>query len=273
MRPIQIDGAHRFDFTAEGSSFPVYRDGSGPGVLILHELPGMTEPCIRLAERVMNAPPGFTVYLPLFFGRPGQRSDTLGLAHVTSLCVRHEFECFATDKSGHLSRWLRALCGRMRQECGGSGVGAIGMCLTGGIILSVMIDDHVLVPVVSQPALPFHEIPLPGGPSSDARKRALGIDAAELAIAKQRAEGAPILGYRFKSDTKCPAERFQTLREVFGGSFHGTEIGTGPSNPGNIPDGSHSVLTDAFRDEPGHPTRQALDEILAQFAARLPARN
>src|SRR5689334_7192053 len=127
--PIHIDAQHRFMFSDEGIDHWVYRDGNGPGVLILHELPGMTPKCIELAERVMNR--GYTVYLPLFFGEPGDDSSFQGAIHVTALCVRHEFECFATEKTSPVSKWLRALCRQMKQECGGAGVGAIGMCITG----------------------------------------------------------------------------------------------------------------------------------------------
>ena len=264
---IHIDDAHRFLFESEGMSFQVYKDGEGPGVLILHELPGMTRGCIELADRIMRE--GFTVYLPLLFGDPYDDNNVKGLAHVTAMCVRHEFECFATDKTSHLSIWLRALCARMNRECPGKGVGAIGMCVTGGLILSVMIESSVLVPVMSQPATPMHELPLPFGPSEQARKESLGIAPEELEITKGRAKTAPILGYRFTTDTISPPERFVTLCRTFGANFKGTEIPTGRQNPGNIKDKSHSVLTAAFVDEPDHPTRKAYDEILDRFNARL----
>ena len=267
MTLIHIDDGHRFQFDSDDMSFPVYKDGEGPAVLVLHELPGMTRACIELANRIMRE--GFTVYLPLLFGDPYDDNDITGFTHISAMCVRHEMECFATDKTSRLSSWLRALCVRMNAECPGKGVGAIGMCLTGGIVLSVMIESSVLVPVLSQPAMPFHEIPLPRGPSQDERKAGLGIAPEDLAVVQERAQTSPILGYRFTTDTICPKERFATLRRTFGGNFKGTEIPTGPGNPGNIKDKSHSVLTVAFVDEPDHPTRIAFDEILERFNARL----
>ena len=263
-RTIHIDDAHRFLFADGGISHPVYRDGTGPGVLILHELPGMSDACIRLADLVMNE--GYTVYLPLFFGRPGQSSSRKGLASV--LCLRREFYLLATDRSSPISGWLLALCRRIKEECGGKGVGAIGMCFTGGIVLSLLVDGTVLAPVVSQPALPIL-LPLPWGPTVAERKAALGVSPADLAEAVKRAAAAPILGYRFTTDPACPKERFETLAKTFGPSFRGTEIPTGPENPGNIPNGAHAVLTQAFVDEPGHPTRKALDEVLAHFRRQL----
>ena len=267
MTAINVDEAHRFSFEHEGIEHFVYKDGAGPGVLVMHELPGMTPKCIELAERIMNA--GYTVYLPLFFGEPGEDSDFRGGIHVTALCVRHEFECLATDKTGRVSHWIRALCGRIRSECGGKGVGAIGMCFTGSVVLSVMLDDTVVVPVLSQPALPFHEVLIPGGPSAAERKRSIGLDPEDLALVKQRAAQMPILGFRFTTDKICPRERFQRLRDEFGENFQGTEIPTGPGNPGNFPNDAHSVLTKYFVDDPTNPTRQALDLILARFAERL----
>jgi dienelactone hydrolase len=262
---IQLDDAHRFSFSEGGISHPVYRDGQGPGVLILHELPGMTPECVRLADLVMGA--GHTVYLPLFFGRPGKTANNLQMA-TALFCLRQEFQLLATDRSSPISRWLLALCRRIKTECGGRGVGAIGMCFTGGIVLSLLVDDTVLAPVVSQPALPLL-VPFPGAPPVAERKAALGLSPAELQAAVARSATVPILGYRFETDKVCPKERFATLRQTFGPGFRGTEIPTGPGHPGDIPDGAHAVLTKSFVDQPGHPTRKALDEILAHFKRQL----
>ncbi|MDP9120534.1 MAG: dienelactone hydrolase family protein [Acidobacteriota bacterium] len=263
-RAIHIDDAHRFLFEEGGISHPVYRDGSGPGILILHELPGMSDACIRLADLVLRE--GYTVYLPLFFGSPGQSSGLRGLASV--LCLRREFHLFATDRSSPISGWLVALCRRIKEECGGKGVGAIGMCLTGGIVLSLLVDDTVLAPVVSQPALPLL-LEVPWAPPLAERKAALGLSPADLAAAVERSATVPVLGYRFATDKICPRERFATLEKAFGPGFRGTEIPTGPENPGGIPDGAHSVFTGEFVNEPGHPTRRALDEVLAHFRRQL----
>ena len=40
-------------------------------------------------------------------------------------------------------------------ECGGPGVGVVGMCFTGNFALAMAVDDVVLAPVLSQPSLPF----------------------------------------------------------------------------------------------------------------------
>jgi hypothetical protein len=47
------------------------------------------------------------------------------------------------------------------------------------------------------------------------------------------------------------------------------EIDSSPGNPYGIPKSAHSVLTTHLVDEPGHPTRDALDQVLALFRDRL----
>ena len=58
--------------------------------------------------------------------------------------------------------WLRALARKAHAECGGKGVGAVGMCFTGGYALAMMTEPAVVAPVLSQrrcPALPCSCIP------------------------------------------------------------------------------------------------------------------
>jgi len=269
MTTFHVDDDHKFIFQDGGITHPVYRDGSGPGVLILHELPGMSPKCIELAELVMEQE--YTVYLPLLFGDPGQFSMGKGLLSLIRLCVTKEFTCLSTNGPSRISNWLRALCRRAKSECGGKGVGAIGMCMTGNIIISLMLDDSVMAPVMSQPSFPIWSIGFPGLASKEARKRALAVPDEDVKLAAERAKASnvPLLAYRFASDTHVPAERFVSLREAFGPCLRGREIPTGAANPGNIRDGSHCVLTEHFVNTPGHPTRQALDEILEHFAAQL----
>ncbi len=56
-----------------------------------------------------------------------------------------------------------ALARLAHQECSSRGVGAIGMCLTGGFALCIALDPVVLAPVLAQPRLPVtrrrHPIP------------------------------------------------------------------------------------------------------------------
>ncbi len=78
-----------------------------------------------------------------------------------------------------------------------------------------------------------------------------------------------VLGLRFTGDRAVPAERFARLREELGDGFVGVEIDSSKGNPHGIPGVAHSVLTGHLVDEPGHPTRDALDQVLDLFRKRL----
>jgi dienelactone hydrolase len=247
-------------FTHEGSSHDVFRAGSGPAVVVIHEVPGLHPGVIEFARRLIDA--GFTVYLPSLFGRPGEEPATGAIVRsILRICVSREFAVLA-DRTSPVASWLRAVAARAHAECGGPGVGAIGMCLTGGFALAMAVEPDVLAPVVSQPGLPA---PL------NARKRAaLGLDPDDLTTIRERTQhGLCVLGLRFSNDKGCPAERFHTLRSTLGDAFEGIEIDSSPGNPFAIPARAHAVLTVDLVDEPGHPTRAALNRVLAFLDERL----
>jgi dienelactone hydrolase len=170
----------------------------------------------------------------------------------------------AADASSPITDWLRALCRRAHAECGGRGVGALGMCLTGNFALALMVDPSVRAPVLSQPSLPL--------PLGAARRAGLHLAPADLERVRERAAGGcGVLGLRFTHDPLCPAERFARLRRELGAGFEAIEIDSGPGNPHGIRRVAHSVLTEDLVDETGHPTRQALDRVLGFFRERLAA--
>lgn len=263
----------KFEFASEG--FParrVFKKGTGPAVVLMHELPGMIPECVDLARKIAEA--GFTVYLPLLFGEPDVPfSIPRTLGFVGQLCISQEFYCFAKKQSSPITQWLRALCREAHTECKGPGVGVIGMCLTGGFVLSLMADESVLAPVASQPSLPL-SLPL-----CPAQKSALGISEDELAAAQARNQaGVPLLALRFTDDRTSPSERFDALRQVFGGTpevlqddaelrwkrgetLETLEVVSAPGNPFNIPSKSHPLLTLELR-EAGHPTHTAFMRVI-----------
>lgn len=254
---MDLPGFETFDFADGGIRHPVFRRGQGPGVVLIHELPGMTQECIRLAERI--AASDFRVYMPLLFGQPGERASNKNFARV---CISREFRAFAARRSSPVVDWLRALARRAHEECGGPGVGAIGMCLTGNFALGLMVDEILLAPVASQPSLPLSFI--------GRGKHELAIEPEKLARVKERAsQGTRLLGLRFSGDTVCPAERFARLREELGSAFEAIEIDSSEGNPHGIDPRSHSVLTGQLVDQEGHPTREALERVLAFLAENL----
>jgi dienelactone hydrolase len=208
---------------------------------------------LAFAQRLIAA--GYTVYLPSLFGRPGEPFGAGPLLRsVLRVCVSREFAILA-DRTGPIATWLRALAATAYRDCGGPGVGAIGMCLTGGFALAMAVEPAVLAPVVSQPGLP--------APLTARKRAAVGLDAADLAQVKARTRGGLcVWGLRFSADRGCPAERFQRLRRELGEGFEAIEVDSSPGNPYGIPTRAHAVLTVDLVDTPGHPTRAALDRVL-----------
>jgi len=260
---MPLSGFDESAFTHAGVSFPVYRTGAGPGVVIIHEIPGITPQVARFARRVADA--GFTVVLPELFGIAGRRLSVGYLADsVARVCVRREFHVLARNGASPIVEPLKALCRALHAELGGPGVGAVGMCLTGNFALAMMVDPVVAAPVLSQPSLPFG--------ITASHRAALHISPEDLHCVKERVDhGARVLGLRFTHDMACPKARFDRLRRELGASFEAIEIDSGPGNPHGIPRYAHSVLTNDLVDREGHPTRAALDRVLGFFAERLKA--
>jgi dienelactone hydrolase len=185
---------------------------------------------------------------------------------IAPACVSKEFAAFASGRTAPVTRWLRALAAHAHEACGGPGVGAIGMCFTGGFALGMMVDRRMLAPVLSQPSLP---IALPG-PLGRRARADVHLSPADLETVKARAdEGVCVLGLRFTGDPLSPPARFATLRRELGDAFIGVEIDSSKGNPHGLPRLAHSVVTEHLVDEPGHPTREALDQVLAFFRDRL----
>lgn len=256
-----LDDFTRREHTYEGKTRTVFWKGSGPAVVVISEIPGITPLVADFGRRVADN--GLTAVMPSLFGHPGRpMSVPYVLSSVSYACVSREFATFATGRTSPVTAWLRALARDVHEACGGPGVGAVGMCLTGGFALAMMVDDTVLAPVISQPSLPF--------PITKAHRRDLGISDTDLARVKQRIDdGVCLLGLRFTRDRAAPPERFQRLRDELGDGFVAVEIDSSPGNPHGIPSSAHSVLTEHLVDEPGHPTRDALEQVLALFRDRL----
>lgn len=259
--PGALDGFTLSTFTAVGKTRDVYRLGSGPAVVIISELPGITPHVADFGRRVADL--GCTAVLPRVFGEPGRPPDGLYvLRSFVPACISREFSAFALRRTSPITVWLRALARQAHADCGGPGVGVVGMCFTGGFALAMMVDDVVLAPVLSQPSLPL--------PLTKAHRRDLGISDDDLARVKERCDdGICLLGLRFTGDPVVPAERFERLRQELGDAFVSVEIDSSPGNPEGHPKKAHSVLTEHLIDTPGSATRAALDQVLELFRTRL----
>ena len=249
-------------FVHDGVRRPLFVRGSGPGIVVMHEIPGIYPAVIEFAERLVEA--GYRVYLPELLGEAEREfSNSYTLKSMARACIAKEFHVLASRGSSPITKWLRALARKAHDECGGPGVGCIGMCLTGNFGLALMVDEAVMAPVLSQPSLPF--------PFGAERKRALHVSDEDLDVIRDRVKnrGCKVLGLRFTDDPLCPPELFERLREELGDGFEGIEIDSSKGNPAGIPKMSHSVVTKDLVDEEGHPTRKALDRVMSFFAERL----
>lgn len=229
--------------TAGDLSFPTYRKGSGPGVVVIHEIPGPTPKVIAFAEEVVAA--GFTVVMPHLFGKPEEPMTPVSVARsMANVCVRAEFNKLRANSTAPIATWLRSLARDLHGELGGPGVGALGMCFTGGFALAMMVDPAVAAPVLAQPSAPF-----PVG-----RKLAgdLGLSPADLAVVKDRvARGCQVLGLEYPSDPMT-GTKFRTLSRELGDGFIKVEF------PGR----GHGTLTQDRQQE-------GVDRVLAFFTEKL----
>ena len=239
----ELVGWDEGSFAEGGTSFPTYRRGTGPGVIVIHEIPGITPKVQHFAEEVVDS--GFTVVMPSLFGTPGKPMSVGGVVStLTKVCISREFVTMATGHTSPIAHWTRALAKSLHEELGGPGVGALGMCFSGGFALAMMVDGHVAAPVLSQPSMPF---PVTRGLAAD-----LNLSPADLTAVKERvAAGCPVLGLRYTSD-KAVGTRFNTLRRELGDGFLSVELaGKG-----------HSVLTE-------HRDDASVQRVLDFFHERL----
>jgi dienelactone hydrolase len=223
-----LEGWDAGEFTAAGMTFPTYRRGSGPGVVVIHEIPNITPLVTKFANEVVDR--GFTVVMPSLVGTPGKDISNLSLmSSVVKVCVAKEFTTLALQQTSPVIAWLRAVARNLHADVGGPGVGAVGMCFSGGFALGMMVDDIMLAPVVSQPSLPFAV--------SGSRKADLNLSPDDLAAITERAAGGcQVLGLRFTGDGLV-GDRFDTLREVLGDAFIAVELPSASKR-------DHSVLTE-----------------------------
>ena len=230
---MHIAGWDQSSFTHEGVRHPTWRKGTGPVVIVVHEIPGVTPKVIEFAERVVNE--GFTVVMPLLVGEVGRGPSGAYIAQsMAKICISREFTTMAMRKTSPIISWLRALAQQLHAEVGGIGVGAVGMCFSGGFALGMMVDDIMVAPVLSQPSLPFA---IGGSRGAD-----LNLSESDQARLVERAQaGCQVLGLRYTGD-KLVGTRFATLRKLLGEAFIAVEFASTSKQ-------DHSVLTEQIQPE------------------------
>ena len=112
-------------FTFAGKTRRVFRRGTGPAVIVISEVPGITPEVVAFADRVHEL--GCTAVLPHLFGVAGEPASARNSAQVAAwCCVSHEFATWAAGRTSPVTEWLRALGRHELARCGGPGIGAGG---------------------------------------------------------------------------------------------------------------------------------------------------
>lgn len=251
----------RSSFSHAGITHDCFEKGTGPGVILLPEVPGISPLVVDLADHLVDQ--GYTIILPSLFGTPG-RPETLGytVGVVARLCVSAEFRGFATNADRPVTAYLRAMARELAARTPGRGVGIIGMCFTGGFALAAAVDDVVNAPVMSQPSVPL--------PLGAARRRDPGVSPAALdrIVERTTASGLCVMGLRFSGDGLVPGERFTGLKARLGDAFEVIELDSAPGNAGGFGKSAHSVLT---REQPRPLAVAARDRVVDFLRKQLSA--
>lgn len=256
--PNFCPGVFEYDGVARG----VYRAGTGPAVVVIHEVPNIYDDVFIFAQKLCDR--GFTTFLPSLVGKPGGPFKVSNaFKSMTKICVSRAFKTFAFREESPVAEWLRALARHAHDTCGGPGVGAVGMCLSGGFALAMMVDPSVIAPVLSQPSLP---LAVSSQLSAD-----IDTNAADIPAIRQRleAEDLCVLGLRFSHDKFVPEARFTYLEQCFGDRFVGVTIDSSPGNPHGNSRIAHSVLTRDLVEQDDHPTYQAFEKVVTLFEQKL----
>ncbi|MCP3421403.1 dienelactone hydrolase family protein [Nocardioides pinisoli] len=234
---------HTADVAGRPTTHTVWRRGTGPGVVVVHEIPGITPAVTAFAQEVVDA--GHTVVMPSLFGTDGAPASAGSIVRaIGQVCVSRELTKLRVGETSPVATWLRSLARELHEELGGPGVGALGMCFTGGFALAMMVDDSVTAPVLCQPSTPAALTP--------ARSRDVNLSPGDLDVVRGRcAAGQQVLGIRYRSDPAV-GRRFDTLTTELGDAFIRVELeGKG-----------HSTVTE-------HRSQVAVDAVLAFFAEHL----
>jgi dienelactone hydrolase len=268
--PDEIEGFRRIYAPPGGRwPWPVYVGGDGPPVVLIHEVMGLTPPVLAFGRRLVEH--GFTVYLPAVVGPVPATTLPQKMLAAWRICVSREINVLRTGATSPVVAPLRDLARYAARAGGGSGVGVIGMCFSGGFALALAADERVLAGVVAEPALPF-ALPcvMPG------HARDLGVSREDLDAVRDRLNSGDVEVYatRFSADWISPPARLRALREALGDK--GLTVHEEPSGKGD-PDFTwrdHSVLSMApyAHSEPG-PAHDRLmaaaDDVVAFLHRRL----
>lgn len=270
--PAAVPGYARFEFAHGGLCHPVHHAGApaAPPLLLLPELPGIAPGLLHFAARLRAA--GYSVYIAQLFGGTGPRTP---LRNAARLCVSSEFAKLRGDVSAPVTLWLRALAGHLSSLHGGAPVGAIGMCVTGGFVIPLVLHPNVSAVVAAQPSIPLSLSFALLGNGRSRRRAALPVAAEDLQAVRRRLESGDcaMLAVRCRADRLCPPDKLQRLRQEFPVGLTVHEYG-GADDRNAAGQRRHATYTKEYRLAPDaqidHPAQQAWADLLQFLATHLP---
>lgn len=263
--PDEVDGFTRVRGT--GAPWPVYRDGTGPPVVLVHELSGLTPEVVACARTVVDA--GFSVWLPVLAGPVPSRSANDRRRAALGVCVSRDIHLLRTGATSPVVTPLRELVSYAAEASGTGVAGVIGMCFSGGFALALAAEAPVRAAVAAQPSLPF------ATPLTPWCARDLGIsrEDEEWLAARLRSGETDVYVTRFSDDRTSPATRAREIEERLG--LPVDELPSGPGNAYGFTGRDHSVLSFAPARHTDGPAAvrlaETMDRVLRFLRARLDA--
>ena len=123
--PSALEGYETSTFeSSNGTKREIFRTGSAPAVIVLHEVPGITPLVAAFGQKVADR--GMTAVLPNLFGTPGRpMTISYALSSFAHACVSKELTLMATNRTSPIVAYLRELAKDEHAKCVGPGVGAL----------------------------------------------------------------------------------------------------------------------------------------------------
>jgi len=215
---------------------------------------------------------GYKVYIAQLFGGTGQRAP---LRNAARLCISREFAFLRAGVSAPVTQWLQALAGHISDLHDGAAVGAIGMCVTGGFVIPLVLHPRVTAVVAAQPSVPLSLSYALTGKGGRVQRAALPLDAQQLQGVRHALQqgNCALLAVRCRADRLCPPDKLQRLQQEFPVGLQVRQYG-GPDDRNSVGERSHATYTKEYRLAPpgddSHPSRQAWRDLLDFLRAHLP---
>ncbi|GAB5100275.1 dienelactone hydrolase family protein [Caballeronia sp. HLA56] len=229
-------------FSDESYEHVVYVKGTGPDVIVMHELPGFDEHTVRFIDRLSEA--GFRVHAPHLFGPMLWEAPNLNYAR---LCISKEFGHLKANQSAPVCDWLRALARSLGEENPSARIGVIGMCLTGAFVIPMVIEPNVRAGVVSQPAIPLSLRYSVFRTGEGEWMHQVNVSDEDFQAATQRSkrDAVPLVIQRFTHDQISLHPRVERIKQAFGENATLDEYAD-PRPMDNERDFPHALLTKEY---------------------------